>query len=169
MLPYFGGFVKCYNKIKGDFMTLTVGTDSYCTQAEATAYFANTLKSAEWVALSSDDMDICLKMACRKMENEIYKGVKQSNSQALQFPRNYSDSNLNGTPQDVKDAQSELALYLYQNQSNQLATAQAMGLKSISLGNESYTISAGGSITGIMSITAQELLQKWLNYRAKIC
>lgn len=143
-------------------MTLTVGTDTYCTLLEANAYFANTLSSSVWLAISEPNREIVLKMACRKMENEIYLGDKLDSEQALQFPRNY------GTPQDIKDAQSELALYLYQNQSNQVLNAKQMGLGSISLGNESYTFTSGGSITNIMSVEAQSLMDKWLKKVFKV-
>ena len=145
-------------------MTLTVGTDTYCTLAEALDYFTNrSLALAEWTLIDDDTKEILLRMACQKMENEFYISSKVDNSQELQFPR--IDI---GTPQDVKDAQSELALYLYQNKDNKVSTAREMGLGSLSLGNESYTFTSGGAITNIMSVRAGELLCKWLKKSFKV-
>ena len=124
-------------------MTITVGTDTYCTLEEANTYFASTFNNAEWTALSDDTKEIALRMACQRMEQLNYIGTPQVEGQKLQFPRSYTNSIYDGTPQDVKNAQCELALYLYQNQNNQVLTAQQMGLKSISLGNESYSFGDG--------------------------
>lgn len=144
-------------------MTLTVGTDTYCTLAEADAYFANTFNNATWTAIADATAEMALKTACRKMEQLNYIGVKQVEGQSLQFPRSYTNSDYDGTPQDVKNAQCELALYLYQNQNNQVLNAQQMGLKSISLGNESYSFGEGStSANVIMSSEANSYLDKWI-------
>lgn len=145
-------------------MTLTVGIDTYCTLDEALDYFTNrSLSLAEWTVISADTKEILLRMACQKLENEFYISSKVDSSQALQFPR--VDI---GTPQDVKDAQAELALYLYQNKDNKVLNAKEMGLNSLSLGNESYTFTSGGAITNIMSVRANELLCKWLKKSFKV-
>ena len=124
-------------------MTITAGIDTYCTVAEANTYFATTFSATAWDALDDSVKEIALRQACLRMEQMNWLGIKQDSEQTLQFPRIYDNDNLNGTPEDVKHAQMELALYLYQNQSNQVLTAQQMGLKSISLGNESYSFGDG--------------------------
>ena len=145
-------------------MTLIAGIDTYCTLSEALDYFTNrSLSLAEWTAIEDDTKEIVLRMACQKLENEYYISSKVDSEQELQFPR--IDI---GTPQDVKDAQSELALYLYQNKDNKVLNAKEMGLGSLSLGNESYTFTSGGAITNIMSIRAGELLCKWLKKSFKV-
>lgn len=142
-------------------MTITVGIDTYCTLAEADEYFNSTLKASAWAALSENEKEICLKMACRKMENLDFTGKKLHKTQSLQFPRNY------GMPEDIKNAQAELALWLYQNQNNKIAQAQAMGIKSLSLGNESYSL---GNPTGsIQCPEAWEYLNKWTKKGYKVC
>ena len=151
-------------------MTLTVGIDTYCTLAEADTYFASTFNNAEWVAMPDATQEIALKTACRKMEQLNYIGIKQDDNQPLQFPRSYNNSDYDGTPEDVKNAQCELALYLYQNQSNQVLNAQQMGLKSISLGNESYSFWEGStSANAIMSSEANAYLDKWLKKGFTLC
>ena len=149
-------------------MTITVGTDTYCTLAEASTYFASTFNNAVWAAIPDATQEIALKTACRKMEQLNYIGVKQVDDQNLQFPRSYSNSDYDGTPDEIKHAQSEFALYLYQNQSNQIAKAQQMGLKSISLGNESYSFSDKFDPQGLPSAEAMELVNKWLRKAFKV-
>lgn len=151
-------------------MTLTVGTDTYCTLAEACTYFGTTFKHSEWETISEDMQEIALRMACQRMEQMSFIGVPTVDGQALQFPRSYTNSDYDGTPQGVKNAQCELALYLYQNQSNQVTTAQQMGLKSLSLGNESYTFGEGvNGVNYLPSDTAQSYVNKWLRKSAVIC
>ena len=145
-------------------MTLIAGIDTYCTLSEALDYFTNrSLSLAEWTAIEDDTKEIVLRMACQKLENEYYISSKVDSEQELQFPR--IDI---GTPQDVKDAQSELALYLYQNKDNKVLNAKEMGLGSLSFGNESYIFTSGGAITNIMSIRVGELLNKWLKKSFKV-
>lgn len=148
-------------------MTLTVGTDTYCTLTEANNYFANTLKSATWLAISETNREICLKMACRKMETLFFTGVKTAETQALEFPRSYDNSIYDGTPQDIKNAQSELALWLYQNQNNQALNAQEMGIKSMSLGGESYSFE--GTAGNILCVDCNDYLNKWIRKGFKVC
>jgi len=149
-------------------MTLTIGTNTYTTVAEADAYFALTLKAAAWTALDGPTKEITLRMACRKLDRELYTGVKTTDSQLLEFPRDYG--RLSSTiPDDVKAAQAELALYLYQNQNNQVLAAQQMGLKSLSLGNESYTFSDKAGANAVGCPEAYELLNKWLRKGFALC
>lgn len=156
---------------------ITVGIDTYTTVAEADAYFTTTLKNSAWTALDNAVKEICLKTACRKMETLKYIGIKAVSTQPLEFPRVYTDSLYNsdyifnpsadGTPQDVKDAQSELALWLYQNQNNQALNAQEMGIKSMSLGGESYSF--GGTAGNIICTDCNDYLNKWIRKGFKVC
>jgi len=158
-------------------MTITIGTDSYTTVAEADSYFADTFKNAEWTALDAPTKEICLKMACRKMETLHFTGNKTISTQLLEFPRHYSSKSFtvtisnvyDGTPQDVKNAQSELALWLYQNKNNQVLNLQRMSIKSMSMGNESYTFSDNYNPQGIICVEASEYLDKWIRKGFKVC
>lgn len=151
-------------------MTITAGTDTYTTLAEASTYFGTTFKSTEWALLSDATKEIALRMACQRMEQLNYIGVPTVEGQTLQFPRSYTNSIYDGTPQDVKSAQCELALYLYQNQNNQVLTAQQMGLKSISLGNESYSFGEGvNGVNYLPCDTAQGYVNKWISKYGVIC
>ena len=164
-------------------MTITVGTDTYISVADADIYFtANTLsaKSVTWLALSVKDKEICLKNSCKMIDRLHFIGHKQTTTQALEFPRYFTEwydvncdwlrnyTNYDGTPKEILEAQCELALYLYQNQSNQIAKAQQMGLKSISLGNESYSFSDKYDPQGLPSAEAMELVNKWLRKAFKV-
>lgn len=155
---------------------ITVGIDTYTTVAEADTYFASTLKDAIWTALGTPVKEICLKTACRKMETLPYTGVKTISTQLLEFPRCYTNSLYNsdyifnpsadGTPQDIKNAQSELALWLYQNQNNQALNAQEIGIKSMSLGGESYSFE--GTAGNILCVDCNDYLNKWIRKGFKV-
>lgn len=147
-------------------MTITVGIDTYTTVAEADTYFASTLKNTAWTTLDAPTKEICLKMACRKMGTLLFIGVKTADPQALEFPRSYDNSTYDGTPQDVKNAQSELALWLYQNQNNQALNAQEMGIKSMSLGGESYSFE--GTAGNILCVDCNDYLNKWIRKGFKV-
>lgn len=159
-------------------MTITVGQDSYTTVAEADAYFNETLKAADWAAVG-DKKEICLKMACRKMEPLHYTGYKAVSTQPLEFPRHWAAAipaaiqqfinDPQPTPEDIKHAQAELALWIYQNQNNQILKLQQMGLKSMSMSNESYSFSDSGAIGPTPCIEANEFLNKWLERFADLC
>ena len=142
---------------------ITVGIDTYTTLEEANTYFESTLKYSAWSALPEDIKEICLKTACRKMETLLFTGNKELETQLLEFPRDY------GTPQDVKSAQSELALWLYQNQNNQALSAQEMGIKSMSLGGESYSFGDKSNSGNILCVDCNDYLNKWIRKGFKVC
>jgi hypothetical protein len=86
-------------------MTATVGTNSYVTEAEATAYFADKYGYDSWVAETNKEG--ALVSACQHLDNMCqWFGNKVLSTQVLEFPR-YPDAE--PVPQDVKDAQCEIA------------------------------------------------------------
>ena len=149
-------------------MTLTAGIDTYITLAEADAYFATTLNNSAWDALSDATKEITIKSATRKLETLIYTGVKQVDTQALEFPRYYGNSHYDGTPTEVKNACAEIALSLYNNQNNKALEAQALGISSMSLGNESYSFDTASSASSIINQDASSYLNKWTAKGVKI-
>jgi hypothetical protein len=68
-------------------MALTVGVNSYGSQAEADAYFADSLRAAEWAAILSATKDQGLIEATRILERKRWLGEKEVDTQDLDFPR----------------------------------------------------------------------------------
>ena len=68
-------------------MSLTVGTNTYCSLADAEAYFTLRLNSAAWQDASEPNKNAALASACRSMERLRFIGDPTVNTQALQWPR----------------------------------------------------------------------------------
>lgn len=170
-------------------MALIVGTDSYVTQAEATAYvvanYATTsAQLIAWTALTSDNKDAYLRQARRAIDRQRLVGIKAVYKQTLEFPRAiHTESDINNlptgylmheigwmiqtsVPQSVKDAQVEESLSLVSGVSAR-QSLQRDGVKSFSLGNlsESY-----GSVSTIRltSYEAQQLMAEFIVTRVPI-
>lgn len=112
-------------------MALVVGENSYGSQAESDAYFADTLKSTTWLALSSTIKDACLVEVTRILERRVYAGEKEVSTQDLAFPRT-GTSDCQGealTAEEslevIKEAQFEYAYAVSQNVA--LVNAEAVG------------------------------------------
>ena len=89
-------------------MTVTVGTDSYITEAELTAY-----ATERGITLTADESVLLIK-AMDYLESLSYKGERTTASQALSWPRSgvYVDNYQlpSGTvPDIIKDAQAAVA------------------------------------------------------------
>jgi hypothetical protein len=145
-------------------MALTVGTDSYISLADAETYISENYISTEakavaWAALSDGNKEILLRKACKKIDRQLYTGIKAEDSQSLEFPRAirtncrreawpllnvYFDSDWiiqTETPEAVKSAQAEEAISLAKGTPKRLEL-QAQGVKSFSIGgslSESYS------------------------------
>lgn len=96
-----------------------VTANSYVTEAEATAYFADSLQGDSWTSLSSKEA--ALVSATRYLDMLGWKGSRATTEQALELPRNYL-CDINGTliesdviPPKIKQAVYELALYMALN------------------------------------------------------
>lgn len=92
--------------------------NSYATNAEADAYFADRLHASAWTGASEADQDAALIMATRAVDSLCFKGTAAAATQALQFPRTglklptgYGTSST-VIPQLIKDAVFEYALIL---------------------------------------------------------
>lgn len=162
-------------------VTVTVGTNSYISVADATTYFATRLYSTAWTSASADEMAQAVITATRAIDRQLLKGRKYVSTQALAFPRCYtvdpqavseytSNTRLtwgdgwyceSAVPQAVKDACCEEAICLLERgDSNRLKT-QREGLTNAS-GNgvtETYAPYAG---KGILSQEAKELMRRYL-------
>lgn len=91
--------------------------NSYQNVASATSYFANTLFSAEWDALTSDVKAQALITATQWLETLSYTGSRVTTTQRLEWPREATNSKgvdaaTNAIPYEILAAQAELALAL---------------------------------------------------------
>lgn len=152
-------------------MSITVGTDTYITVAEATTYLGNHYLSSSaqltaWNALSSADKEVLLRNATMSLERGQYRGFKKSITQTLAFPRCYHDKYYCETdvPDAVKYAQAEEALELASpsigSQSYEMANT---GVKSISIDDFIVSFKDIGKSGALKSVRAKELLSKYTN------
>lgn len=91
--------------------------NSYQSVANATTYFANTLFSAQWGALSADVKAQALITATQWLETLTYVGKRVTTTQALEWPREATSSkgvaaDTTEIPKELLVAQAELALAL---------------------------------------------------------
>ena len=112
-------------------IVVTIGSasaNSYATLEEAATYFGDRLNASAWDAASGgDDQTKALLMACKRLERENWLGSRVDSTQYLSWPRYGVEKvdSVGGTadfygyvatytsteiPQQVKDAQCELAL-----------------------------------------------------------
>jgi hypothetical protein len=164
-------------------MSITVGTDTYISLADAETYVTGQYiptdaKHVAWAALTDANKEILLKRATKVIDRQPLTGIKAVDSQTLEFPRaimtDYNRRDLpithtyfssdwylqTETPQVVKDAQVEIALQYAEGVPKRLELQQ-QGVKSFGLGklSESY---GSGSSQRIVSVEAKELLRPFL-------
>lgn len=169
-------------------MAVVVGTDTYISQTDATAYVTSRYTSASpervaWTALSSDDKDILLRQACASIDQQVFAGIRASQAQTLEFPRAILVTSLaylpvgyswlssdymvqTAVPTVVTQAQVEEALALAVGVPKRLQLRR-QGVKSFRLGNlsESY----GGGLSGLVSSKAVTLLRAYLAGSVPVC
>jgi hypothetical protein len=65
-----------------------LSSDSYSSVASADAYHADHLYAADWTGATTSNKEKALKMSTRILDERVdWIGVKNTNSQALRFPR----------------------------------------------------------------------------------
>lgn len=163
-------------------MALTVGTDTYISQADCTAYLESVYLSTDaklvaWGTVTSGNKDVLLRRAAKIIDRQPLAGYKSNHTQAMAFPRiTYTEgSPMDNTlfpfdewydpktvPDAVKYAQCEIALELAQGttSASERADLQRQGVKSFSLGklSESYT----GNANSLLSAEAKDLLKPYI-------
>jgi len=171
-------------------MALVVGTDSYISQADATAYVAAHYASASpqkvaWTALTSDDKDVWLRQGLAAIDRMMLVGIRAVQTQVLAFPRAilcdayfspptgyyWRDTDYivqSEVPSAVKYAQVEEALALMQGIPKRLQLRR-QGVRSMSLGNLSESYSGSAGMTGLISDVAYNLLRQYLLGGVPIC
>lgn len=175
-------------------MALVVGTNAYLAVADATAYFADRLHSAAWTSASEADKAAALVTASRAVDGLPLQGRVVLTSQAMAFPRLMWTSNNDalsgtygvasafydegqvypcwvdiGTPQAVKDATCEEALFLLEltdaDYERQRLQAQGIVGRGAGDGNEyaqqSFVQQRATGAQGLWSSTARRLMARY--------
>ena len=110
-------------------MALTVGTNSYVTEAEANSYFfGERVYNDAWD--NEDDNNVqALIQAARLLEYHIvWLYEKTDSDQSMQWPRTgFADIDTDEIPQAVKYAQMELALELKKDDATTFLGSQGVG------------------------------------------
>lgn len=114
-------------------MTITVGSNSYITEDDADAYFAARLYSDAWDSATTDTREKAILMACRVIEDQVdWQGLPAIQGQPLAWPRvHVRGVDPDAIPNAVKNAQTELALYLIG--ANPTATPKTAGYKTLTV------------------------------------
>lgn len=116
--------------------------NSYCTVAEADAYFETQLYATTWTDADQEDKEKAMIMATRILDEEIdWQGVKTSEDQALRWPRgNVEDRDgyifvNDEIPVFLQNATAELAHQLLLKNRFQTLDDAATGIKSVKAGS----------------------------------
>jgi hypothetical protein len=97
-------------------MTITVGVNSYVSAANADIYFGERLYADDWTSASDAVREKALIMARRVIDQQQFTGERTSADQLLAWPRmGIASVDSSTVPQDVVDAQCELALAFIRN------------------------------------------------------
>lgn len=149
-------------------MALVVGTNSYVSRADATTYFADSLRSASWVALADTTKDQALVTATRMLDRQLWAGTKTSDSQELEWPRtgvtdaygNVVDPDT--VPQSIIDACCELALSLALNPSGETNANAGSNIKRVSAAKGTDIEFFRPTTAGRFPTIVQELIRGFL-------
>lgn len=154
-------------------MTITVGTDSYISLADSNTYFGNNIRNDEWEILDDTVKERALKTATKFLDRQTWMGSKTSDAQALAWPRSgvtdrYGTAVSSASvPQQVKDAQCELALALIQDTAVETNKNSGKNIKFLRAGSAAVSFfrpQTGGRFPTIV----QELIGQFMASAATI-
>lgn len=119
--------------------------NSYATVAEADAYLAVRGDTSTWTALATGAKELKLQWAALYLDTLTFVGTKETQAQALAWPR-YGVVDRDGytvldVPAALKNAQAELAFQLISNDWTQglgPVSNETVSIGSISLGRETH-------------------------------
>lgn len=121
-----------------------VDANTYCSLAEAEAYFLTRLHNTEWEDASSTDKNAALVWATSILDEEMnWYGWAMSEEQALRWPRSGlvtpDGYNVTSTtiPMFLRKATAEFALYLIKE--DRLADNEMLGIKQIAVSSIQMT------------------------------
>ena len=132
-------------------------SNSYVTLIEANEYMETRLHSQVWNDANEDDKNRALVMATRRLGYEKYYGDRETTTQKLVFARvnlDYLDGILlDGIiPEQLKEAQMELALHLLETDMSKIGTdTSSLKKESVSVGsittNKEFVIDDNSRVT----------------------
>lgn len=149
-------------------MALVVGTNSYITVTEADTYFEDAIHADFWEDATSDDKGKALVTAARMLDRQDWQGSKYGDPQTMEFPRSgLTDKNGDAVdetavPQEVMDAQAELALALLENPALQSASSTGTNFKKLKAGSAEVEYIRATSGPRFQTII-DELIGLWLS------
>ena len=119
--------------------------NSYASVAEADAYLAVRGDTATWTALTPGEKEAKLQWAAIYLDTLNFRGTRSTSTQALQWPRigvwDRDGFEVDGIPQALKNAQSEMAFQLIANDWTQglgPVSNETLSVGAISLGRETH-------------------------------
>lgn len=162
-------------------ITLTVGTNTYISLADAETYFSERLFSTNWSTNTDETKKMALIAATKKIDKLNLQGCKALSTQTLAFPRafyignsvysslyEFSIDNIRGEgwyvegsiSNLVKEATCEEAISIltYGESANKRQELQNQGVKSFSIGNLSETYSTNSGKHSLLSGEAMSKL-----------
>jgi len=166
-------------------VVVTVGTNSYVSVVDCTAYLAERLYTELYTAAAADTKSQAVIMATRAIDRMVLTGRKKTITQALEFPRCYvydtrygnpaSDLPVAGilddgwyceaaVPQGIIDACCEEALAILTAGNSKRLALQKQGVTAFSLGNLSETYGGTGinsSTKPLLSVEALALMRPY--------
>ena len=142
-------------------ISITVGTNSYISLADAETYFEGRLNSDSWDDASEDNKNRALVSATRNIDRQFLEGEKYSSDQILEFPRTIDETTT--IPTSVEEATCEEAISQLE-EGYQIKKDIRDGLKSKKVGDmsKSYNSNTSRSGTRLYSSEATSLLKSYL-------
>ena len=114
-------------------MSMTIGEDSYVSIIEADLIIEGIFDNKEWESLTNEQKTVALINAATKIDNMYLKGTKLSDSQEMQFPRDWETA----VSEKVKMAQCyealEICRYNYSRAKEQSAGVISRSMESVSV------------------------------------
>ena len=154
-------------------MSLTVGTDSYITIAEATTLLADYFDTTNFTSGTTADQEKALKKATRVIDLQILKFIKYLYTQALEFPRNcniYGIDTMGEVPDKIKLCTALEALGILDNRedTDEYTTLKEKGVISQSIADTSITfekdavLKENSKMVIFRSREAEQLIKPWI-------
>jgi hypothetical protein len=154
---------------------LVVGTNTYISLADAETYFTDRLNITTWSAATDANKNKALLMACKIIDDQRYMGQPFNYLQSMAFPRYGLKTRQNqpiptlATPDDVKWAQCEQALFILDQSGNEDATSERRqlireGVIEMRIGDysETYKDNKSGAVSYSLCPMAKERLLPYL-------
>lgn len=123
--------------------------NTYCTQNEAVAYFETRLFKEDWTDAGTRDKNAALVWATRVIDEQaMWYGYKQTNAQALRWPRsNVYDTDgypivSSEIPQWLKNATAEFAMHLIAEDRTLETNRDLKGFEEMQIGSLKMKIDA---------------------------